>query len=103
MVELDRSNFGEEVLKEREKRVLLFFYALFDENCEKVNQLLEEAESEFSQVKFTKIDGEKEKMLAFNYQALRVPAIILLDKGEVIGSAEGVLSKENLKELITLQ
>lgn len=100
---LSKSNFGDEVLKEKDKRVMLFFYGENDDSSEVLALILAKMEEGFDQIKFCKINAEEEKMLAFNYQALEVPHLILMEKGEVIGSINGAVSEEDILTLIQVE
>lgn len=103
MKALNKNNFGDEVLKEKDKRVMLFFYGENDDSSEVLASILLKMEEGFDQIKFCKINAEEEKMMAFNYQALEVPHLILMEKGEVIGSINGAGSEEDILTLIQVK
>lgn len=101
MIEITRENFQKEILQEREKRVLLFFYK--EEDLPETEKILHELKEDFPLIKLCRIHGEKEKILAFNYQAMTTPHLILFDRGEVIASVDGVVNKERILELLSVE
>lgn len=101
MKTIDRTEFQKQVLQEREKKVLLFFTK---ENMEgEVEAILKKLEASFPNINIFKIDAEEEKILAFNYQAMELPHLILMERGEVIGSIHGNLSEEIILELLKVE
>ncbi|NLW25227.1 MAG: thioredoxin-disulfide reductase [Clostridia bacterium] len=91
------NSFKENVLESEKKVLLLFFNAQNNESLE-FSTLLEEANNDCGEVyKIVKVDLATKKTLAQKYAVDKAPAVIVLDKGEVVKRLECVLDKEKVK------
>lgn len=89
--------FNENVLKGDKKILLLFFSALINESLE-FSTLLEKLISENgAEYKIFKVDTATKKTLAGKYQIEKVPAVVVLDKGEEIKRLDCSMDEEMLK------
>lgn len=89
--------FNMNILQSEKKVLLLFFSALNNESLE-FSTLLEEANQELGEpYKVVKVDMATKKNLAKKYGIDRVPAVLVLDKGEKINELCYTMDKENLK------
>ena len=102
MFHLNRENFNNKVSENRDGKIFLIIHPSHGLDEVTLNSLLL-LEKEFPEVSFFTLDGEKEKILAFNYQAFQLPSFILISKGEIIGSGEGDLSTENLRSILEME
>ncbi|NLL19361.1 MAG: FAD-dependent oxidoreductase, partial [Clostridia bacterium] len=91
------NSFKENVLESEQKVLLLFFNAQNNESLE-FQTLLEEANKDCGEkYKIVKVDLATKKKLAQKYAVDQAPAVIMLDKGEVIKQLECVPDKEKVK------
>lgn len=89
--------FNENVLKGDKRILLLFFSALINESLE-FSTLLEKLIRENSaEYKIFKVDTATKKTLAGKYQIEKVPAVVVLDKGEEIKRLDCSMDEEKLK------
>ncbi|MBU1148659.1 thioredoxin [Patescibacteria group bacterium] len=94
-------NFEQEVLKEKEKPVLVDFFATWCPPCKMLGPIVEELAKDFEgKAKIGKIDVDQNKKYAGQYKVQSIPTIILFKKGEAVETVMGLQSKEKLTELI---
>lgn len=87
--------FQQEVI---EKRGVVFvdFYATWCTPCKEMNPIIEEIAKEHKDVKFVKIDIDKNKELAMKYNVMRIPTMLIIKNGEITKTFVGVTNKENI-------
>lgn len=93
-------DFKREVLEEKEKLVVVDFYADWCGPCRIMAPVFEELSQEISKVKFVKINVDENSSLASLYSVLSIPTFLIFKKGKVIGQLVGAISKERMKEEI---
>lgn len=69
--------------------------------CRLLTSTVEKLEQELTDVKFVKIDVEKNRDLAQEYSVRGVPKIVIIENGKVIAEAIGAKSEQQLKDLIS--
>jgi len=85
------------ILQNDKKVLLLFFNVLVNESIE-FSTLLETLISEkVDEYKIVKVDMATKKTLAGKYEIQKVPAVVVLDKGEEIKRLDCCMDKEKLK------
>jgi len=90
-------DFNANILKNDKKILLLFFNVLINESLE-FSTLLERLISENGdEYKIFKVDMATKKHLAGKYEIGKVPAVVVLDKGNVIKRLDCSMDKEKLK------
>lgn len=93
--------YSTDVLKS-DKKVLLLFFNVFDNESLKFSILLEEANQELSaRYKVVKIDMATKKNLAQKYGIKIVPSVVVLDGGLEIKRLDYLMDKEKLKDQLT--
>lgn len=90
-----------EVLKSS-RPVVVDFYADWCGPCRYESPVLDHLAKELeSQIKFVRLDVDKEKAVADEYKIQSIPTISIFSSGRRVSSISGVLSKAELKGFIT--
>ena len=87
--------FEKEVINERGV-VFVDFYATWCMPCKTMTPIIEEIAKEHTDVKFVKIDIDKNEELAIKYNVMSIPTMLIMKNGEVTKTFVGVTNKENI-------
>lgn len=88
-------DFKEKVKNEKEKPVLVEFYAPWCAPCHALEPVLENVHKNLnSKLNFVKVNINESPDIANKYQVLSIPTILIFKKGEISGTIMGV-SDEN--------
>ncbi|MDO8509103.1 MAG: thioredoxin [Nanoarchaeota archaeon] len=79
---------------------IIDFYADWCGPCKIVSPIIEGASKENKNIKFAKIDVDKNNELAQRFGILSIPTIMFFKNGEEVDVVVGALSKEELEEKI---
>lgn len=91
--------FEKEVINE-EKTVIVDFYATWCKPCKIMTPIIEEIASEHTDIKFVKVDIDRNEELAIKYNVMSIPTIMIMKNGEISKTFIGVTDKEAItKEL----
>ncbi len=91
--------FEKEVLQ-AELPVIIDFYATWCDPCKALAPIYEDVSKLYTdKVKFMTCDIEDSK-IAMNYKVMRIPTLIIFDKGEEIARRRGYLDKDTLVAFI---
>ena len=94
-----KSSFSE-IIKD-EKPVLVDFFADWCGPCKTLVPILKDAKEDLGDgIKIVKIDVDKNQPLADKYQVRGVPTLILFKNGKQLWRQSGVVSKNDLVQLI---
>ena len=88
----------EELIKKG--KVLVDFYATWCGPCQLLSPILEEIEKENKEVTIVKIDVDKNESLARKHGIMSIPTIEIYDKGNLVDKQVGLLSKEEIEDLL---
>ena len=103
IIEVNKDNFEEEVLKS-DKKVLVDFWADWCGPCKMLAPVLEEVSEEYAgKVNFFNVDVDENPDLAMQYKIMNIPALVVLKKGEKVDTQVGFAPKENIVEFIKKQ
>ena len=94
-VVITKENFEKEVLNS-EIPVLVDFWATWCGPCMMLAPVIEEISKE-GNVKVGKINVDEQAELAIKFNVMSIPTIMLFDKGQVVKTTVGYMSKEQLK------
>lgn len=85
-----------------ETPVLIDFFATWCGPCQMLAPILKQVKDSLgSKVSIIKIDVDKNQQIASQYQVRGVPTLILFQNGKQLWRQSGVLSKEDLIQIIS--
>lgn len=94
---ITENDFQTEVLKQP-GRVLVDFYAEWCGPCKMTGPIVDQLSEEMKDVKFVKVDVDKDQKLASQYSVFSIPTFIIFKNGSVIGQFVGARGKEGFIE-----
>jgi len=97
MIELTGENFEKEVKK---GLVLVDFWAPWCGPCRVVAPVLDALSQEMKEVKFCKVNVDRQPELSEKFEVSSIPTIVLFKDGKIIANRVGAATKETLKEWI---
>lgn len=98
-LEINMSNFKEEVLEAKET-VLVDFWAPWCGPCRMQAPVLGKFAEANPDVKVVKINVDDNQQLAMDYKIMSIPSLIVFKNGEAVKMAVGLQSKNALEELV---
>ena len=99
LIEVNKDNFDKEVL-ESKKQVLADFNASWCGPCKMLKPILEEVSVNNDNIKIVSINIDDEDELAEKYNVYSIPCLVLFDKGIEIKRNVGLLSKDDIENMI---
>ena len=96
---ITKETFEKEVLQS-EKTVLLDFFATWCGPCKMLAPILDEIAQEREDIKICKVDVDQEPELAAQYQVTSIPALFVIEKGEVVNQSLGAKPKAKILEML---
>lgn len=85
-----------------ETPVLVDFFATWCGPCQMLSPILKQVKDSLgSKVSIIKIDVDKNQLIASQFQVRGVPTLILFQNGKQLWRQSGVLSKEDLIQIIS--
>jgi len=98
---LNQENFHEEINKD--KLVVVDFYADWCMPCRLLQPVLEKLEKEFSDVEyveFAKLNTDENPQIAIDFAIFSIPTELMFYKGEVVGSFIGAMPESVVRKEI---
>ena len=97
-IEVTDASFEQEVIQEKEKHVLVDFWAEWCGPCKMLAPVIEEIGTKLeSKLKVCKLDTDKSQDTAQKYQITGIPCCILFSNGEEKGRIVGYRSAEAME------
>lgn len=96
LMHINASEFEKEVLNE-EGIVVVDFWATWCGPCKMIAPIIEELDEEMSNVKFVKVDVDKNPEIAGEYKIVSIPTLKIFKGGKVVNTLVGFKPKEALK------
>lgn len=99
IVHLTKENFKQEV-EDYKGEVLMDFWAEWCMPCQMMAPVFEELAAERGDIKFAKIDVDKEPELAIRFRVNSIPAFILMKDGKAAAATVGFMEKDKLEKFV---
>ena len=99
VLELNKDNFENEVLKS-EKKVLIDFYADWCGPCRMVSPIVDEIAEEHPEYKVCKVNVDEQPELAQKFEVMSIPSLFVLENGEIVNQATGARPKAQILEML---
>ncbi|MDH7475984.1 MAG: thioredoxin [Microgenomates group bacterium] len=97
VINVSKDNFQKEVLEEKGV-VLVDFYADWCGPCRITGPIIEELAEENKNIKFVKVNVDKNPDLAGLYSVFSIPTFIIFKNGQIVNQFMGALPKEKFLE-----
>ena len=98
-INIDRSNFSQEVLQS-DKPVLLDFWAAWCGPCRRVSPIIEEIANERTDIKVCKINVDEQPELASQFRIMSIPTLMVVEDGKVVNEVRGAVPKHQILGMI---
>ena len=99
VVEITKDNFEQTVLK-ADKPVFVDFWAEWCGPCQMMGPIVDEVAEERDDIIIGKLNVDTQPEIALRYNVMSIPTLILFENGEEAQKSIGLISKEELLELI---
>jgi len=99
IVYADDNSFKEEVSG---PTVLVDFYADWCGPCRRLSPILEELSNENDSIKIVKVDVDKAENISKEFGIMTIPTIMVFKDGKSVSSKVGLLSKDELLEMMDI-
>lgn len=96
---ITNENFEKEVLQ-AEKTVLIDFWASWCGPCKMLSPIVDEVAKEMENIVVGKINVDEQPELVSKYQIMSIPTLIVFKNGEKANQSVGVISKEEIKNML---
>lgn len=93
-------NEFEALIAQKDKLVVVDFWAEWCGPCKMLAPVLEEIEKEYGDVSFGKVNVDEEGELAVNYGIQYIPTLLFFKNGEIIKKASGYITPDELRSAI---
>lgn len=94
-----KDNFKQEVL-DHKGVVLVDFYADWCAPCKVTEPIIHQLSDEMKEIKFVKVDVDKNADLASQYSVFSIPTFVIFKDGQVANQFVGAMGKEGFQEEI---
>ena len=97
-VDFQHLTFDEALAKAKAEKKLVFVdcYTTWCGPCKTMTPIIKEIAKEHNEIKFVKVDVDKNEELAIKYNVMSIPTMIIMKDGKVTKTFVGVTDKESI-------
>lgn len=99
IIEVNKDNFEEEVLKS-DKKVLVDFWADWCGPCKMLSPVIDKLAEELEDVKVCKVNVDTEPTISIEYSIMSIPTLIVFENCVEVNRSVGLVSKEEVLALL---
>ena len=99
IIEVNKDNFEEEVLKS-DKKVLVDFCSYWCGPCKMLSPVIDKLAEELDDVKVCKVNVDTEPTISIEYNIMSIPTLIVFENCVEVNRSVGLVSKEEVLELL---
>ena len=99
VIEVNKDTFHDEVLN-REKIVLVDFFANWCGPCKMIRPILDSIALENEDIKIASVDIDEEDLLAEEYEVSSIPCLVLFKDGKEINRHVGMISRDDIIDMV---
>ena len=99
IIEVNKDNFEEEVLKS-DKKVLVDFWADWCGPCKMLSPVIDKLAEELADVKVCKVNVDTEPTISIEYNIMSIPTLIVFENCVEVNRSVGLVSKEEVLALL---
>ena len=99
IIEVNKDNFEEEVLKS-DKKVLVDFWADWCGPCKMSSPVIDKLAEELEDVKVCKVNVDTEPTISIEYNIMSIPTLIVFENCVEVNRSVGLVSKEEVLALL---
>ncbi len=99
VLKVNNQTFEEEVLKS-EKTVLVDFYADWCGPCKMLSPIVDEVAEEKGDIKFVKVNVDEAQDVAFKYQIMSIPTLVVIQDGKEVKRSVGLIDKSEILKML---
>lgn len=99
IIEVNKDNFEEEVLKS-DKKVLVDFWADWCGPCKMLSPVIDKLAEELEDVKVCKVNVDTEPTISIEYNIMSIPTLLVFENCVEVNRSVGLVSKEEVLELL---
>ena len=96
---IEEKDFNE-VIKNKDKKVLVDCYADWCGPCRMLSPIIDELAEEIDSCEFYKLNVDEAENISREYGIMSIPTILIFKDGKEINKSIGLKTKDELKELI---
>ena len=93
VISINQNDFQKEVLEDK-GIVFIDFYAIWCGPCRVTSPLIDELSNEYKNIKFLKVDVDKNPELAQQYSIFSIPTFMIFKGGQAAAQFVGAMGKE---------
>lgn len=99
VIEITKQNYEAEVMQS-DKPVLIDFWASWCGPCQMLSPVVDEIGEEKSDIKVCKVNVDEQQDLALQFRVMSIPMLVVMKNGQETNRSIGVISKEEILELL---
>ena len=96
---IEEKDFNE-VIKNKDKKVLVDCYADWCGPCRMLSPIIDELAEEIDSCEFYKLNVDEAENISREYGIMSIPTVLIFKDGKEINKSIGLKTKDELKELI---